>query len=127
VTSPYSINNAMSALPHLVYCAMHGELLTYSELGELIGQHYRACDPLLAYIRDEICIKNDLPLISVLVVNKNTRKPGNSFLPEGTGKMSEHETELRFERERRRVYAYPNWLEVLRKLNLQPVTSNRLR
>jgi hypothetical protein len=127
MTTPYSIDNAMLALPHLVNCAMQGDLLTYSELGALIDQHYRACDPLLAHIRDEICIKNGLPMISVLVVNKNSKKPGKSFLPEGTGNLSKQESEQRFERERQRVYAYPNWLQVLRRFNLQPVTRNRTR
>ncbi|MDR0854481.1 MAG: hypothetical protein LBN34_08950 [Clostridiales Family XIII bacterium] len=62
-------------------------VVTYSEVAEYVGDKVgHEIAPIsiaqpLGFIRDEICKKHNLPLINVLVVNKNTSFPGESFLP----------------------------------------------
>ena len=36
----------------------------------------------LAYIRDEVCRPRKLPWLSAIVVNTQTRRPGDAFLPD---------------------------------------------
>ncbi len=45
----------------------------------------------LGYIRDSICIEHRLPWLNALAVNKQTRVPGDSFLPEGSKLPPEQE------------------------------------
>jgi hypothetical protein len=84
----YKINKANVVLPYLIECAKKKETITYTDLGKKDKVKMAASDlgPILAYIRDELCIKNNKPIITALVVQKNTRGknyilPGESWLP----------------------------------------------
>jgi len=116
-------DNAYRALPHLVCCTHLRETVTYGELGRRIGIHHRPVQFLLGYIRDEICLKRDLPLLNVIVVNKYTGLPGKSFLPEGTSHLTEEEYRRRFEELRDEVLAYDGWDTLLTDLGLTPVND----
>lgn len=114
MTTDYTIENAKLALPHLVHHAQIKEPLTYKQLGEKIDRHYRNAVPnLLGYIRDEICRKNDLPMLNVIVINNKTKLPGDSFLPEGTKHLSKKEYRERYEKIRDAVFAYDKWDDLL--------------
>ena len=117
----YTIQNAYRALPHLVRCAQLRETITYGELGGRIGIHHRPVRFLLGYIRDEICRQRNLPLLNVIVVNKNTRLPGESFLAGGTSQLTGEEYKQRFEDLRDEVFAYAEWDALLMELGLTPV------
>ncbi len=117
----YTIDNAYRALPHLVHCAELRETITYGELGTKIGIHHRPVRFLLGYIRDEICRKRGLPLLNVIVVNKDTGVPGESFLAGGTSQLTDEEYKQRFEDLRDEVFAYAEWDVLLVELGLTPV------
>jgi putative restriction endonuclease len=55
------------------------QTVTYELLGKLIGIHHRAVKFALALIQD-YCLDNRLPPLSILVVNKNTKLPGQGFI-----------------------------------------------
>ena len=114
-------DNAYRALPHLVYYAHLQETITYGELGRRIGIHHRPVRFLLGYIRDEICIRRELPLLNVIVVNKYTELPGESFLREGTIHLTNEEYRRRFEELRDEVFAYVGWDTLLIDLGLTPL------
>jgi len=78
---------------------------------------------LLGYIRDEICLKRDLPLLNVIVVKKDTKLPGVSFLPEDTSHLTAEEYRRRFEDLRDEVFAYAEWDALLRDLGLTPLND----
>ena len=116
-------DNAYRALPHLVYYAHLEKTITYGELGRRIGIHHRPVRFLLGYIRDEICRRRGLPLLNVIVVNKITRLPGQSFLPEDLSHLTDEEYKRRFEEHRDEVFAYAGWDTLLRDLGLTPVND----
>jgi len=116
-------DNAYRALPHLVYYAHLEETITYGELGKRIGIHHRPVRFLLGYIRDEICLKRDLPLLNVIVVKQDTGLPGVSFLPEDTSHLTAEEYRRRFEDLRDEVFAYAEWDALLRDLGLTPLND----
>jgi len=116
-------NNAYRAIPHLVYYAHLGRTVTYGGLGRRIGIHHRPVRFLLGYIRDEICRRRGLPLLNVIVVNKDTGLPGKSFLPEDTSHLTDEEYRRRFEELRDEVFAYTEWDALLRDLGLAPVSD----
>jgi len=65
------------------------KIITYGELSRAINEVLETGStcPLslrypLGFIRDEICIRDRLPLINLLVVNKQTGLPGVRALPE---------------------------------------------
>ena len=116
-------DNAYRALPHLVYYAHLQETITYGELGRRIGIHHRSVRFSLGYIRDEICFKGGLPLLNVIVVNKYTKLPGESFLREGTSHLTDEEYRRRFEELRDEVFAYAGWDALLTDLGLTPVND----
>lgn len=116
-------DNAYRALPHLVCCTHLQETITYGELGRRIGKHHRTMQFLLGYIRDEICFKRGLPLLNVIVVNKNSGLPGKSFLREGTSHFTDEEYRRRFEELRDEVFAYAGWDALLTDLGLTQVND----
>jgi len=114
-------DNAHRAIPYLVYYAHLEKTITYGELGRRIGIHHRIVRFLLAYIRDEICRRRGLPLLNVIVVNKSTRLPGKSFLPEDLSHLTAEEYRRRFEELRDEVFAYVGWYTLLTDLGLTPL------
>ena len=116
-----TIERAELILPHLVHCAKTRSTMTYGELGARIGVHHRVVSWPLGYIRDEICIPRDLPLITTLVINGYTQLPGDSWLPEGTSRLSPEQYEYEYTRYRDNVFAHGGWDALLKELGLPPI------
>ena len=108
-------------LPYLVLAAKTRKTLTYGELAKKIGVHHRVIPHALGYIRDEIIIPKDLPLINAIVVNNTTNLPGESWLPQGTSHLNPGEYKREFEKFRDQVFAYKGWDALLKELDLSPV------
>ena len=116
-----TIERAELILPHLVECAKTRSIITYGELAARIGVHHRVVRWPLGYIRDEICIPRDLPLITSLVINGDTQLPGDSWLPEGTSSLSPEEYEYEYKTYRDKVFAYDGWDALLKELGLPAI------
>lgn len=115
------IEKSKMALPYLVYNAQKRKTLTYLELGTKIDAHPHAVVPrVLGYLRDEICAKRGFPLINVIVVNKKTQMPGDSFLP-GAEHLSKEEKKVKFEEIRDEIFAFDKWDDLLKDLGLSPI------
>lgn len=123
MATEYTKENALAALPYLIHFARKRQVVTYKELADRIGKHHRVVRHILGYIRDEICIQRDLPLLSAIVVNGDTNMPGNSFLPEGTWHLPIEEKRAKFELHRDAVFNEPGWESLLKELGLEPITK----
>ncbi len=55
------------------------QTVSYDRLGKLIGIHHRVVRFALALIQD-YCLANGLPPLTILVVGKSNRKPGQGFI-----------------------------------------------
>lgn len=62
----------------LIEYAKEKQILTYGELDKITGIFYREQNVRLGYIQD-FCIQNNYPPLTVLVRNKQTKKPGAGF------------------------------------------------
>jgi hypothetical protein len=111
-------------LPHLIYAAQKRETPTYGQVAGKIGCHHRVLNQVLGYIRDEITIPRNLPMINAIVINTGTHLPGESWLPEGTSHLSKDEYTREFAKFRDQVFAYQGWKDLLRDLDLEPVQGN---
>ena len=120
---------ARTVLPLLVRQAKAGEPITYGSLAEELGMlNARNLNRPLGSIGTSLeqlrkKWKQRIPLIQTLVVNKNTRLPGQGigvFLPPGP------KTDFAgwVKDEQAKVYAYRRWDDVLRALKPEPATSN---
>lgn len=126
MTTELTKKYAMMVLPHLVHQAQLGEEIEYKRLAEISGlPHHRPLNNVLGYIRDEICLPRNLPRINSIVVNKDTHEPGESFLETGTDNLSPEEYSRRFREERDKAILFNGWDELLKELNLTPVTSSQ--
>lgn len=115
------IEYSRRALPFLIYCAQQRRTLTYKELAEHAGCHHRVAAHILGYVRDEICTPRKLPYINAIVIRQDTGLPGDAWLPEGTGHLSEKEYREQFEQFRDRVFAFSGWNALLKELSLAPM------
>ena len=111
---------ALLILPHLLACADKRETITYGELARRVDWHHRPLRYALYHVRDEICRPRGLPLITAIVVTRNTGLPDESFLPEGTADLAEDDYRARFEYWRDKVFDCPQWAGLLEELGLQP-------
>lgn len=121
MATDYTIELARLALPHLVYHAQLRNTTTYKKLARSIDKHHRPMNNVLGYIRDDICVPRDYPMINAIVVNQYTGLPGHSFLPEGTDGLSKQEYKARFEQLRDKVFTFPNWDSLLSELGLESI------
>lgn len=109
---------ARRALPHLVECAERRMTITYGELGRRIGRHARTLAPVLGYIRDEICAARGLPLLSALVVSKETGLPGPGFLAEGTNGLSPGAYRGAAKSHQQAVVNHAGWRDLLAEMGI---------
>src|SRR2546423_15635946 len=86
---PKDLVTALDLLPHLARCAREKRTITYGELGKLVGHPHFYTRGRLDVLRDRILPAYNLPRIDVLVVNKETQHPGESFFEGGRGEMSD--------------------------------------
>jgi putative restriction endonuclease len=70
---------AFSAWTILINCAKKNEPITYGELARQLGIHHRAVRFILGVIQD-FCMTNELPPLTILVLNKLTGLPGDGFI-----------------------------------------------
>ena len=89
---------ARKAWIKLVELAKSHDTCFYKELGDFIGIHHRPVNIPLALIQ-EYCLLNNLPPITILVVNDGSGKPGKGFIAA---------TENDFDKSRNNVFSY-NW------------------
>src|SRR5688572_21773315 len=108
-------------LPHLVLAAKTRKTPTYRDVADKIGCHHRVMNHVLGYIRDEITMPRNLPMINAIVINSGTQLPGESWLPEGTSHLTPEEYTHEYEKFRDQVFAYPGWDNLLNELGLAPV------
>lgn len=71
-------NRALIAWPILVDRAKSEELITYGDLGDLMGIHARTCTPFLNLIA-EACRDRGYPKLHSIVVSKRTGVPGHGY------------------------------------------------
>jgi hypothetical protein len=119
--------NAYALLPHLVKFAQLRELVTYEDLMAKIDMYAINASVILGFIRDEICIPRNLPLLTAIVINKNTKLPGDDWLPEGTSNLNEKEYTEKFRIHRNRVFRFDDWHSLLKKLNLEPIEYSEVQ
>jgi HNH endonuclease len=91
---------AYRAWPILCQLAADGSVITYGDLGELIGTTHRHIGRVLSVIQT-YCLNAQLPPLTILVVNKNTGRPGEGFIA-----WDADDIDTGFEQ----VYNYTNWL-----------------
>jgi hypothetical protein len=108
-------------LPHLVLAAKTRKTPTYREVADKIDCHHRVMNHILGYIRDEIIMPRNLPLINAIVINTGTHLPGDSWLPEGTSHLTPEEYRHEYEKFRDQVFAYSGWDDLLKELGLAPI------
>lgn len=106
---PPHIQTAIKLLPHLVECAKTGRRTDYKEMGEAAGLESRMFSRSLAFIRDEICTKHNLPPLTVLVEHKGKPLPSNSFAPSRLASLSDKEYKAFEQQMVQKVYAYDRW------------------
>lgn len=70
---------AYKAWFELINTASLGKYITYKELGHKIGIHHRAVRYVLGLIQN-YCMDNELPPLTILVINQDTGKPGDGFI-----------------------------------------------
>lgn len=81
--------NSEALWDHLIDLASKMRVETYGEVAAAIGaREGRTIAPVslarpLGFIRDEICLTEGYPLINALVVNAESWRPGDCFLPAG--------------------------------------------
>jgi putative restriction endonuclease len=78
----------------LVALAPRGTLIFYADLAKKLGTHPRAVRFVLALIQD-YCRGADLPPLTILVVNKHTKRPGVGFTAWSHGNLREGRAEVR--------------------------------
>lgn len=103
-------------LPHLAKCAKERRTITYQELGELIGKPPYYLGQTLDILRDRIFAEHHLPRLDALVVNKESREAGSSFYAGGRDNLSDEQYRDLLDYERKKVFDYAKWDEVVLKL-----------
>ena len=79
---------AGKAWPILIELANSREIITYGVLAEQLKVHHRSCRYFLSLIQNH-CKENKLPPLQSLVVNKNSKRPGEGYWATSTTNMSE--------------------------------------
>jgi len=125
VSTPTTIENALTVLPLLVDLAQKGKTLSYGEIFKKTGVHYRSALPnALGHIRDEVCAPRKLPRLNVVAVNATTQIPGDSFLPSSVkGKPQKAKRKI-FKKCLEEVFLCNKWSDLLTELKLEPLKKN---
>lgn len=106
---PPHIQTAIKLLPHLIECAKTGRRTDYKELGEAAKLESRMFSRSLAFIRDEICVRHNLPPLTVLVEHKGKPVPSSSFAPARLAALSDKEYKQLEQQMIKKVFAYDRW------------------
>jgi len=76
------INQEQRAFPAwtiLTNCAKENSTITYGEIAKQLNIHHRAVRFILGVIQS-FCMENELPPLTILVLNKNSGLPGDGFI-----------------------------------------------
>jgi len=73
------VERAYRAWPILIARAENETPITYGELAGSFGLHHRAVRYVLGVIQD-YCLNEDLPPLTILVINAQTGTPGPGFI-----------------------------------------------
>jgi hypothetical protein len=106
---PPHIQTAIKLLPHLIECAKTGKRTNYQEMGDAIKMETRMFSRPLAFIRDEICVRHNLPPLTVLVEHKAKIIPANSFAPAQFIALSDSEYKALEQAMIKKVFSYEKW------------------
>jgi hypothetical protein len=106
---PPHIQTAIKMLPHLIECAKTGKRTNYEEMGKAIKMESRMFSRPLAFIRDEICVRHNLPPLTVLVEHKGKPLPANSFAPGQLSALSDADYKAFEAAMIKKVFAYDRW------------------
>ena len=79
---------ARKAWDILAGCARSNQHTTYGGLGKRMGVHHRTCQFFLGLIQDH-CLKQGLPPLNSLVVNKASGRPGDGYIATSTENIQE--------------------------------------
>lgn len=109
--------HALDMLPFLAHCAKERRLITYKELGELVGYPAFYLGSPLDVLRDEILRRHDLPRLDALVVNQETMQVGEMFYEGGRDNIDDELFDDLLAGEREKVYAYDRWDEIVTNLH----------
>jgi len=85
---------AFKAWQILTKLAATGRLITYEDLAKALEIHHRTIRFVLEMIQD-YCLKNELPPLTILVVNKQTNEPGAGFIAWSHDNLLEGRTRVR--------------------------------
>ncbi|WP_434622697.1 hypothetical protein [Azospirillum sp. B2RO_4] len=85
-------HRAEAAWPVLAKAAERNSLLTYKELSDAIGVHWRVANLYLGIIQ-KYCKEKDLPPLQSIAVNAKTGLPGNGYSGSSNNKKA-HNTVL---------------------------------
>lgn len=116
---------ARAILPTLVRQAKAEKKITYGDLGEELDLHHRVLRRPLGCIGDTLLELGDqwqekIPPIQGLVVNKQTRLPGDNVNFLRHQRMESWEKRAIVKTKLEEVFNYPKWLDVLEELGLSP-------
>ena len=105
------IDVAINLLNHILD---KNEIIQYGELANMLSSpiNPRNLDRPLGCISDA-CKENGLPLLSVMVVNKETLMPGSGFFNYFYPHLKRTQWEEKFIEEYKKVQAFKNWDKVL--------------
>jgi hypothetical protein len=126
-----AVSKARRVLPVLVYYALMGKTITYGELGEITGDHYRSFKPAFGqvqrWIREFSAIQKVEPLqLAIIVVLRGGSLPGPGAIRwrlEVNRLGSESTPEvigLLFRDEQEKIFNWPDWHLLLEWLKLAP-------
>ena len=88
-TPPKNTDEVLNVLKR---CARNMHTITYGDLAQEVGlPDARSIRYPLGYIRDEICRAHNRPWLVALAVNAQTKRPSDSFLPEGVDLSDDNE------------------------------------
>lgn len=105
------IDVAIALLNHVLE---NNEIIQYGELANMLSSpiNPRNLDRPLGCISDA-CKENGLPLLSVMVVNKETLMPGSGFFNYFYPHLKRTQWDEKFIEEYKKVQAFKNWDKVL--------------
>ena len=106
------IDVAINLLRHILE---NNEIIQYGELAKLLSppmENPRNLDRPLGCISDA-CKENGLPLLSVMVVNKETSIPGAGFFKYFYPQLKREQWDEKFIEEHKKVQQFDKWNKVL--------------
>jgi len=124
---------ARQTLPYLVRQAKAGQTISYSELAsELNYKNPRSFNYILGAIGNSLLELSNLhyieiPPIQCIVVNKNTRLPGEGlegFLNTDFSNLTKRQQEILIDMQLAKVYTFNQWDWILSLLGLEPLVED---